>query len=109
MLNRERDNYIKHDILKRAEIISSALTIGLKNKSNLNLFENVIETQRFFQENYYEYTGNMLTLEKYRPSDFWLNDAGFQFKWRDPEYKIKLECLSWEKVKELSNQLIKIM
>jgi hypothetical protein len=47
----------------------------------------------------------MLTDEKYKASDFWFNDAGFQFKWRNFEGNIQLECITWNEVYRMIKQI----
>ena len=102
MNNQERDEFIKHDKEKRKEIIKNVVLLGLTNKE---LCCNPEKTQKHYIENYHKYSGNMLTQEKYKASDFWFNDAGLQFKWRNFENIIQIECISWNNVLKLIKQL----
>lgn len=105
MKTEERDNFIKLDKIKREKIIKSSISKVFENNININSINNVKETRQYFQNNFEKYIGNMLTQEKYKPSDFWFNDAGFQFKWRNFESTIQLECLTWNEVYKIVKEL----
>lgn len=106
MTTEERDKCYKYDREKRNEILINALMIELVSKENIRFCNSANNTKLFFQNRFNSYLGNMLTEEKYKPSDFWFNDAGFQFKWRNFEEKIQLECITWDEVTRLLKQLM---
>lgn len=94
----ERDKLYQYDKEKRRVIIKRAIMMGLNTSKDKLSFANTEETKKFFQDRYNEYSGNMLTQEEYKPADFWFNDAGFHFKWRNFESNIQLESLPWNEV-----------
>lgn len=105
MTTEERDQCFQYDREKRKDIVRNVLMIGLEVIDNKGLCLTEQETQKFYQSKYNNYLGNIVTDEKYKPSDFWFNDAGFQFKWRNFESNIQLECLSWNEVTKLVKQI----
>lgn len=109
MTNQEIENHIKNDQLKRNDILKEALLIVFDNNviniNNSIKNMSIVQLKQYYIDNFYKYNGNMLTQEKYKPSDFWFNDAGFQFKWRNFEGEIQLECITWNQVKSLLNTI----
>ncbi len=105
MTSEERDTLYKYEKEKREVVIKRSLMMGLVSFENKINCINANMTKHFFQDKYENYLGNMLTQEKYKPSDFWFNDAGFQFKWRNFEGNIQLECLSWADVTKRIKQI----
>ena len=94
----EKKNYeIDRNI--RENLIKQALNIPFENNSNLIKPSSVNATMEFYKEHFSEYGRYcVLPSKKYVMAEFWFNDAGFQFKWRNHKMIIQLECLTWSEV-----------
>ena len=62
---------------------------------------NVEDIKTFYQRNFDRYGGTYLdaTIVPYQYGNFWFNEVGFQFSWRDHRGYICTECLTWQDVK----------
>lgn len=92
------------DQIKRKTLIDNALRIPFVGNGDIRIPQNVEEVQKFYQSHFTDYREwCVLPWESYKAAEFWFNNAGFQFKWKNGDMIIILECLSWPKVlKELT-------
>lgn len=100
MTNKEKEerNFLM-DKIKRKSIVEEALYIVFGDDIiPLNEINNVKE---FYIEHYEKYLGKCIGIcsEPYSYGDFCFNDAGFQFKWKNHNRIIQLECIPWNEVK----------
>lgn len=100
LINKEKEerNYLM-DKIKRKSIIEEVLFIAFgDNIIPLNKINNVKE---FYICHYEKYLGKYIDIcsEPYSYGDFCFNDVGFQFKWKNHNRIIQLECISWDEVK----------
>lgn len=85
------------DKLMREKIICHVLQIA-HVPHDIN---NVEDIKTFYQRNFDRYSGVYvdISIVPYQYGNFWFNEAGFQFLWRDHRGYICAECLSWKEVK----------
>jgi len=89
-----------------AKYVISLAIEGLDSHHRQSIIKSSESTQRFYQSQFNKYLDlkSHLTREKYKPCDFWFNDAGLQYKWRNSASIIVLECLDWKEVKRMVKQ-----
>lgn len=109
----EQQNY-QRDNEMREKIISQSLLICFKNvpqEKIVKVLKNKKDLQIHYSANYNEYLNQgfacNITTEIYSYGNFWFNDAGFQFQWKNHKRDIVNECLSWDKVQKRMNELIR--
>lgn len=68
-------------------------------------------TKRFYHACFTHYLDRCMYLSICSPphsaGDFHINDAGFQFKWKDHTMIFRLECLGWNEVRNRCRTLMK--
>jgi hypothetical protein len=91
-----------HDSQQRELIAEYAISIAITALDSRQLqavIKSAKSAQEFYQSQFQKYLDlkSHLTKEKHKACDFWFNDAGFQYKWRNSKSIIVLECLGWAK------------
>ena len=117
-----RDRKNQNKIQSRDEIIHKVLLLGAlnvgesynretKNKIRLFFLNNRpcrVDFAQFIERIYgWRGVGVLDTRTPFKPHDFHYNNAGLQFRYRDENLIIKLECLKWTDVAKRIEQLIK--
>lgn len=96
--NIEQKNY-ESDRIKREELIESAINLPFEKYHELQKPKSINDTKKIYNKHFKDYEKYcVLPYEKYIMSEFWFNEAGFHFKWRNHKMCIQLECLSWKEV-----------
>lgn len=108
MTDKEKENYnITMDKTTREDIIKQVL--GVAFGRNPITLEGINDIKVFYQNNYKRYlsVGRSIcaSAKPYQYGDFWLNDAGFQFMWKNHSGHIQLECIAWNEVKKRINNI----
>jgi len=97
--NEKEEHNATMDKMKRENIIEEALLIAFSGDSII--LEEINNIKEFYKENYKKYLSRYvdITSAPYSFGDFWFNDAGFQFNWKNHCCNIQLECIPWNEVK----------
>lgn len=84
------------DKLMRERIITHVLQIAHVSTDTNDIED--IKSQ--YQSKFDKYSGTYLDVNiiPYQFGNFWFNEAGFQFSWRDHRGYICPECLTWKEV-----------
>lgn len=95
------------DKLMRERIITHVLQIAHVS-TDTNDIENI---KLQYQRNFEKYVGTYLdvSIVPYQFGNFWFNESGFQFLWRDHRGHICPECLTWKEVVTRLNKMKKEM
>lgn len=96
-----------NETIKREEIIKECLLNAWETSSLEEIctaLETVETIKRFYHRCFHQYIEQCKFLSKCSPpysvGDFHVNDAGFQFKWKDHTRIFRLECLNWGEVRK---------
>lgn len=104
---REEEAKFAMDKLMRERIIAHVLQLTHVS-TNKNDTEDV---KAQYQKSFNKYSGTYLdvSIVPYQFGNFWFNEAGFQFLWRDHRGHICPECLTWKEVVTRLNKMKKEM
>jgi hypothetical protein len=85
---------------KIAEYVIALAVEGLNSSFMQAIIKSAESAKKFYQSQFKKYLdlNAYLSREKFKACDFWFNDAGLQYKWRDSDSVIVLECLNWAEV-----------
>ena len=107
MTNKENDEYnYLMDKIKRKSIIEEVLYMAfINNNTQLNTIKCI---KGYYQRNFDKYLRMQIDISSkpFTYGDFWFNDTGFQFKWKNCCGAIQLECISWNEVKRLLRTML---
>lgn len=101
MTDQEKIEQEKYEIdkIKREELIESAINLPFEKCHELQKPNSINDTKNFYNNHFKDYGKYcVLPYEIYIMSEFWFNEAGFHFKWRNHKMYIQSECLSWKEV-----------
>lgn len=103
MTEQEEKSY-KTDMENRKIIMINSIMIAIgKNDDIKNIIKTAESVKQLYMKSYDKYIGKYIDIcgKAYSYGDYWFNDAGFQYKWKNHKKQIQLECITWNQVRKL--------